>query len=128
MNIAANPSPGFQRNPAHRITIEPFEGVVTVTFADAVIASSRQALVLREGSYPPVFYVPFNDIYFDFLQPSATSTHCPFKGNASYWNASAGGEGATDVMWAYERPFDEMLEIKDHGAFYPNKVRIDAAS
>lgn len=53
---------------------------------------------------------------------------CPFKGNASYWNASAVGEAADDVMWAYESPFDEMLDIKDHGAFYPNKVRIEAAS
>jgi len=52
---------------------------------------------------------------------------CPFKGNASYWNASAVGEAADDVMWAYQMPFDEMLGIKDHGAFYPNKVRIEAA-
>jgi len=128
MNIAANPAPGFQRNLGHRITIEPFDGVVTVSFSDAILASSREALILREGSYPPVFYIPFKDIYFELMKPSVTSTHCPFKGNASYWNASAVGEAADDVMWAYESPFDEMLDIKDHGAFYPNKVRIEAAS
>lgn len=128
MNVAAaNPAPGFQRNPGHRITIEPFDGVVTVSFSDAILASSRDALILREGSYPPVFYIPFKDIYFELMKPSATSTHCPFKGDASYWNASAVGEAADDVMWAYQMPFDEMLEIKDHGAFYPNKVRIEAA-
>jgi len=128
MNIAANPAPGFQHNLGHRITIEPFDGVVTVSFSDAILASSREALILREGSYPPVFYIPFKDIYFELMKPSVTSTHCPFKGNASYWNASAVGEAADDVMWAYESPFDEMLDIKDHGAFYPNKVRIEAAS
>jgi len=127
MNTAANPAPGFQRNPGHRITIEPFEGVVTVSFSDAILASSRKALILREGDYPPVFYIPFKDIYFELLNASASSTHCPYKGNATYWNASAVGEAANDVMWAYERPFDELLEIKDHGAFYPNKVRIEAA-
>lgn len=126
MNIAANPSPGFQRNPSHRITVEPFDGVVTVVFLDAILASTDKALVLHEANYPPVFYIPFEDIYFELLKRSATSTHCPYKGNASYWNASAAGEAVDDVMWAYERPFDEMTEIKDHGAFYPNKVRIEA--
>ena len=126
MNIAANPAPGFQRNPSHRITVEPYSGVVTVTFSDAILASTDEALVLREADYPPVFYIPFKDIYFELLKPGDTSTHCPFKGNASYWNASAAGEAVNDVMWAYEHPFDEMMRIKDHGAFYPNKVRIEA--
>ena len=126
MNIAANPSPGFQRNPSHTITAEPFDGVVTVAFSDAILASTDKALVLREANYPPVFYIPFEDIYFELLKRSDTSTHCPYKGNASYWNASAAGEAVNDVVWAYERPFDEMTEIKDHGAFYPNKVRIEA--
>ncbi len=84
MNIAANPSPGLQRNPSHRITVEPFDGIVTVAFSGAILASSGEALVLREASYPPVLYIPFKDIYFEFLKPSATSPHCPFKGDASY--------------------------------------------
>ena len=126
MNIAANPSPGFQRNPSRRITVEPFDGAVTVVFSDAIVASTDKALVLREADYPPVFYIPFKDVYFEFLKRSDTSTHCPYKGNASYWNVSAAGEAVNDVMWAYERPYDEMLQIKDHGAFYPDKVRIEA--
>ncbi|WP_353642231.1 DUF427 domain-containing protein [Mesorhizobium sp. WSM2239] len=126
MDKAANPSPGFQRNPSRRITVEPFDGAVTVTFSDAIIASSGEALVLREEDYPPVFYIPFKDIYFDFLTRSNTSTHCPYKGDASYWDVSAVGESAKDIMWAYEAPYDEMARIKDHGAFYPDKVRIEA--
>ena len=106
--------------------MEPFDGVVTVAFSDAILASSDGALILREADYPPVFYIPFKDVYFELLKPSDTSTHCPYKGNASYWNASAAGEAVNDVMWAYERPFDEMMRIKDHGAFYPRKVRIEA--
>ena len=126
MDKAANPSPGFQRNPGRRITVEPFNGVVVVTFSDAIVASTGDALVLREEDYPPVFYVPFKDIYFEFLDRTDTHTHCPYKGDASYWGVTASGNAMKDIMWAYESPYDEMLRIKDHGAFYPNKVRIEA--
>lgn len=126
MDTAANPSPGFQRNPGRRITVEPFEGIVNVSFAEAILASSDEALVLREEDYPPVFYIPFKDVYFAFLGRTDTSTHCPYKGDASYWNVTAAGESEKGVMWAYENPYDEMIRIKDHGAFYPNKVRIEA--
>ena len=126
MDSAANPSPGFQRDPSHRISMAPFDGVVTVVFSDAILASTDDALVLREADYPPVFYIPFKDVYFELLKRSGTSTHCVYKGNASYWNASAAGEAVNDVMWAYEDPFDEVLQIKDHGAFYRDNVRIEA--
>lgn len=126
MDTVANPSPGFRDRPEHKIAVEPFDGVVVVTFGDAIIASSEKALVLREASYPPVFYVPFDDVYFEFLQPTDTKTHCPFKGDASYWSVSASGDAVKDVMWAYRQPYDEMTGIRDHAAFYPDKVRIEA--
>jgi uncharacterized protein (DUF427 family) len=128
MEKAANPSPGFKRNPSYPITVEPFDGTVTVKFSNAVIASSDDALVLKEAEHPAVFYLPFKDIYFDLLKPADTSTHCPFKGDASYWNVSAVGQSEKDVMWAYRNPYDEMSRIKDHGAFYPDKVRIEATA
>ncbi len=128
MDQYANPAPGFRDHPEHTIEIEPFDGVVIVTFGGAIIASSDDALELRETNHPPVFYIPFKDVYFDFLNPSATTTHCPFKGDASHWNATASGEAMKDVMWAYQAPFDEMIGIKDHAAFYASKVRIDATS
>ncbi len=126
MDVVANPSPGFKNHPEHTITVEPFDGVVVVTFGDAIIASTENALLLSEADYPPVYYVPFKDIYFEFLQPTDTRTHCPFKGDASYWSVSASGDAMKDIMWAYQHPYDEMARIKDHSAFYPNKVRIEA--
>jgi uncharacterized protein (DUF427 family) len=126
MQPTTNPSPGFQSRPDHEITVEPYPGTVTVRVSDAIIASSRNAKVLRETGHDPVFYVPFEDIYFEFLERTDTTSHCPFKGDASYWRASAVGEAVEDAMWAYEHPYDEMLEIKDHGAFYPDKVNIEA--
>lgn len=121
-----NPSPGFKRNPSHTIIVKPFRGNVTVGFAGTVIAASSRAQLLQEANYPPVLYVPFADIRFDALSPSGTSSHCPYKGDASYWSAIAGGETRKDVMWAYRTPYDEMLAIRDHGAFYPDRVEITA--
>lgn len=125
-SAGTNPSPGFRDNPGHTITVAPFDGVVVVTFGDAIIASSDKALKLQEADYPPVFYIPFEDIYFDFLRSTTTKTHCPFKGDASYWSVTASGEAAADVMWAYQHPYDEMREIRDHGAFDPKKVDVEA--
>lgn len=128
MQTAANPAPGFRDNPTRVITVEPFRGTVTVSFSDAIIASSDRAKVLKEGDYQPVFYIPFEDVYWDFLRKSDTTTHCPYKGNASYWNVTATGESEKDVMWAYENPYDEMAVIKGYAAFYPDRVRIEATT
>lgn len=125
MQTTGNAAPGFQSRPDHRISLEPFEGTVTVRLSDAIIAATENAKVMREADYAPVFYIPFEDIYFDFFEKTDTKTHCPFKGDASYWRASAVGQAAQDVMWAYEHPYEEMLAIRDHGAFYPDKVDID---
>lgn len=122
----SNPSPGLKRDPGHTITVSPHPGAVTVKFGEVVIASTRNALELREATYPPVLYIPFDDIYFEHLIASDTKTTCPFKGEASYWSVTGQGEAAADVMWAYPRPYDEVAAIRDHGAFYPQKVTIDA--
>ncbi|MER8370159.1 DUF427 domain-containing protein [Mesorhizobium sp. M1378] len=126
MDQIANPSPGFQRNPGKVITIEPYKGTVTVRAGDVVIASSSKVKLLTESPYPPVFYIPFGDIDFKQLGKTEHSTHCPYKGDASYWSALPAGDAGKDAMWAYGRPFDEMADIRDHGAFYPNKVTIEA--
>ena len=126
MDKIANPAPGFQRNPDKIITIEPYVGTVTVRAGDTVIASSTKAKVLSEAPYPAVFYIPFADIDFDRLSGTEHSTHCPYKGDASYWSVLPAGEAGQNAMWAYERPFDEMTEIRDHGAFDASKVTIEA--
>lgn len=124
-DLEVNPSPGFRDHPEHTITVEPFDGVVNVKFRDVMIASSDRAKLLDEKGHDPILYLPFEDIYFAHLEKTETTTHCPFKGDASYWSVKGQDEAAKDVMWAYQHPYDEMLEIKDHGAFYPNRVVID---
>lgn len=118
MQTGLNPSPGFQRAPDHRITVEPYDGTVTVSLGSAILASTKAAKTLREDGHPPRLYIPFRDIYFEHLEKTAKRTHCPFKGDASYWRASANGEAVENALWAYESPYDEMDAIRDHGAFY----------
>ena len=111
---------------AAELSTEPFDGTVTVRFSDAIIASTRRAKVLREPGKDPVFYIPFDGIYFDFLKRANHSTRCPIKGTASYWEVSAVGDGARNVMWAYETPNPVASAIARHGAFDERVVSIEA--
>ncbi|SMH41520.1 DUF427 domain-containing protein [Mesorhizobium australicum] len=121
-----NPSPGFARNPAKSITVEPYPGPVTVSAGGKVIARTARALKLTETPYPPVLYIPFADIDFSALEKTTHASHCPYKGDASYWSVTPAGPRGDNAMWAYERPYDEMAAIRDHGAFYPDRVTIEA--
>jgi uncharacterized protein (DUF427 family) len=122
MNVQNQPT----RSPRDQVKIEPYDGTVTVTFSSAVIASTKSAKILHEAGHEPVFYIPFDDIYFDFLQKADHSSRCPVKGTASYWRVSAVGETADDFMWAYETPNPVAQSIARHGAFDPDKAAIEA--
>ena len=121
--MSANPAPGFKKRPDHRIDVEPASERVQVKWHGELIADSRNALVMREGTYPPVFYVPRRDVRMERLTRTSHGTHCPFKGDASYYSIVNGPENA---VWSYEQPYDEMLAIKGLLAFYPDKVEISA--
>lgn len=107
--------------------IERYPGIVTVKFSDAILASSDEALILHEEGHEPAYYIPFKDVYFEFLQPSRTRRRCPRKGEARYWNVSAVGEAETDVMWGYEIPEPGYDQLCDHASFDPSKVAIESA-
>jgi uncharacterized protein (DUF427 family) len=108
--------------PDHPITITTNPDRVRVTLGGAVIADSARALRLQEAAYPPVFYIPREDANMALLTRTAQSTHCPYKGDASYYTIEAGGRTAKDAVWSYETPFPAMVEIAGHLAFYPNRV------
>lgn len=108
----------------HPITISPFEGRVTVRAGGRIIAQTDKALSLKEASYPVVFYVPRSDADMALLSRTDHRTHCPYKGDASYFGLPTGQAGA-NAVWTYEAPYDAVSEIKDHLAFYPDKVEIE---
>jgi uncharacterized protein (DUF427 family) len=111
-----------QPGPSHPITIEANPARVVVTVAGQIVASSQRALTLREADYPPVQYIPLADVEQSLLAPSDHVTYCPFKGDASYFSVPAGGERSRNAVWVYREPYAAVAEIKDHVAFYPDRV------
>jgi deazaflavin-dependent oxidoreductase (nitroreductase family) len=110
----------------HPITIEQTDTHVVVRSGDRVVADTTKALILREASYPPVYYVPLTDVDQTLLRPSPTVTYCPYKGDASYYSV-AGPDGDTqDAVWTYTEPYPAVAAIAGHVAFYPELVRITA--
>jgi uncharacterized protein (DUF427 family) len=106
----------------HPISVEPTGSRVTVTFRGRVVAVSEHALTLREASYPPVQYVPLADVDPAFLRPSGTTSHCPYKGDATYHGLQVGDDAVADALWSYPAPYEAVAAIKDHAAFYPDRV------
>ena len=91
----------------------------------ALITESARALTLREASYPAVQYIPREDADMTRLSRSERTTHCPYKGDANYFNIRADGKVIENSIWTYETPFPAMAEITGHLAFYPDKVKIE---
>ena len=126
--ITANPAPGFKKYPGHRVDTNPSRAHVKVMLGGEVIADTREAVELHESTgegkktvAPVVYYIPRKDVKMDRLVRSSHRTHCPFKGDASYFSVAGGPENA---VWSYEVPYDEMLAIKERLAFYPDKFEI----
>ena len=110
--------------PKHPITIQPLGRKVVVHLNGQVIAESENALELKEAQYPTAIYIPRSDANMNMLERSAHNSYCPYKGDASYYSIPAGGAKTQDAVWTYETPFESVTPIKDHLAFYPDKVEI----
>jgi uncharacterized protein (DUF427 family) len=108
--------------PDHPITISRNGRRVRVRFAGRTIADTDRALTLKEAHYPPVHYIPRVDADMSALTRTAHHTHCPYKGEASYFTIAADGRTAENAVWSYEQPFPAVAEIKEYLAFYPNRV------
>jgi len=111
--------------PDHPITIAANPKRVRVLYEGHLIADTPRALVLREANYPAVQYIPREDAAMDFIAPTDHHSHCPYKGEASYYSIVRDGRIAEHAVWSYEDPFPAMTAIKGHLAFYPNQVEIE---
>ena len=108
--------------PDHPIAITPNAKRVVVTVGGRTIADSRNALTMREGTYPPVHYIPRQDVDMSLLARTDHASYCPYKGDCSYFSIPAGGERAVNAVWSYEAPFEAVGAIKEHLAFYADRV------
>jgi uncharacterized protein (DUF427 family) len=110
--------------PDHPISISPAGKHIRVTAGDVVVADTTNALMLKEATYPEVFYIPRADTDTSVLARTTRTTHCPFKGDANYYTINA-DTTLDNAIWTYDTPFPSVAEIKDHLAFYPDKVKIE---
>ena len=104
------------------ITIAANPNRVEVRVDGLVIADSTRALVMRAPGTPDVQYVPRDDVDMTRLIRSEHTTHCPYKGDASYWSIRTGRRVVDDAVWSYEVPYPDMAAIAGHLAFYPDRV------
>ena len=108
--------------PDHPISIEPNPARVTVSIAGRTVADTRNALTLTEASYRPVQYIPRKDVDMTLLERTDHHTYCPYKGDCAYYSIPLGGERSVNAVWTYEAPYPAVAAIKDHVAFYPERV------
>jgi uncharacterized protein (DUF427 family) len=101
-----------------RVRTEPNHRRVRVFFGGEVVADSSRTLYLFETAHLPVYYFPRDDVRFDLLEPTSHRTHCPYKGDASYYTVAAGGQRYENAVWAYPDPIDAVPELRGYVAFY----------
>ena len=106
----------------YEIRFEPSGRRLRVEFNGVWIADSQRAVVLHETRQPPAYYFPREDVRTELLEKTERLTHCPFRGNASYWTIRAGGAVAENAAWSYDDPYPDGQPIRGHISFYPDRV------
>jgi uncharacterized protein (DUF427 family) len=109
-------------DPDHPISIERNPARIVVWVAGRVIADTSNALTLREADYPPVQYIPREDVDLSQLKRTDHVTYCPYKGDCNYYSVPAGGKKSINAVWTYENPYPSVAQIKGQVAFYPDRV------
>lgn len=111
--------------PSPVITIAEQPGTLLVKFHGIQVAASTRALVLLEANYPPVYYVPREDIDEQYFARTDHTSYCPYKGDASYFSLQITGHEGANAAWSYENPKVSVEQIKNHVAFYPDQVKFE---
>lgn len=112
------------RSPYSRIDILNSSRHVQVVVDGVTVADSHQPRILFETGLPPRYYLPLTDIRMDLLEPSDTSTACPYKGTAAYWSVQAGGRSHKDLVWIYRTPLPESQKVAGLACFYNERVEL----
>ena len=106
----------------HVLFFEDSPRRVRVMFGGETIADSRRVKLMHEKGYLPVYYFPRSDVRMDLLEATDHTTHCPFKGEASYWSVKVGDRVAENAVWGYPEPLEDAPPLAGYLAFYWNKM------
>jgi uncharacterized protein (DUF427 family) len=89
---------------------------------DETVVDSRRSKLLHEHGKLPVHYFPEAEVRMDLLEPTDHRTHCPWKGDASYWSVRVGDRTAENAAWAYPDPLPDAPPLRGYVAFYWNSM------
>jgi len=118
----------YHEYPDYRVDVEPNPGRVCALLNGTVIADSSRTVVVRETNLEPVIYFPRDDVHFELAEATRHQTFCPFKGEASYWTFRHAGITEENLAWSYEAPFDQVAQLRNYVAFYPDRVELSNSS
>ncbi len=113
------------KDPYHRVDVLASSRRVKVTVNGEVVAETERPKILFETGLPPRYYIPPEDVRGEVLAVSERTTHCPYKGVASYYSVEAGDGRVEDLVWYYPEPLPELGKIKGHLCFFNEKVDLE---
>ncbi len=116
-------SPGLTEDPNHNISTVKLKERVEIFMEGEKIAETKNAIKLFEPGYPDIFYIPKKDIS-GLLFIKFGDYECPHKGHAELYHVKHGSSHFKDAAWSYTKTYDEVKEIRNLIAFYPNKVKL----
>jgi len=114
-------SPGHEQHPEHRVTQTRLPQRMRARLGADVLAESDDVIAVDEDGHPRRHYFPRADVRAQY-EPTETRTHCPFKGDASYYALRLGDGLVPDVAWSYDRPYDEHAELAGRLAFWDERI------
>ena len=115
-------APGFDKYPDYELRMRPASSLHQVIFNEAVIAASDNVIIVHEGKLSAVVYFPRADVDMAMLGAEPDTSHCPFKGTASYWSVEANGKSSARAAWSYEEPYADVAALRGYIAFYMDKM------
>jgi uncharacterized protein (DUF427 family) len=115
-------SPGHQHSPDHKVRESRSRQRFQVSVDGEIVAESADVIQVDEDGAPVRYYFPRADVRMEKLTRSQTTTSCPFKGTANYFNLDVGGKQLADAVWTYEQPYDEHVDLRERVAFYDDKL------
>jgi uncharacterized protein (DUF427 family) len=111
--------------PSPVIALEQLPGCLIVKFHGIQVAASSHVMILNEANYPPVYYVPREDIDEKYFARTDHTSYCPYKGDANYFSLQVPGHEGANAVWTYENPKVSVAPIRDYVAFYPDQVKFE---